>query len=114
MSDEIPQWALERAAELANKEGGEVGAASDAYTPDELACTYIGRTFARYIAQHEEPPVDPLLIEAREMAAKYYERARMPDTAGLCRNGERDDWLHVELALEGLRRGIELGKAGEA
>lgn len=60
MTDEIPQWALERAAELANKEGGEVGAASDAYTPDELACTYIGRTFARYIAQHEEAPPNEL------------------------------------------------------
>lgn len=113
MTDEIPQWALERAAELANKEGGEVGAASDAYTPDELACTYIGRTFARYIAQHEQPPVDPLLIEAREIAAKDAQ-TDFPEFANNIRDGECDDCAEIVLVLTALRRGIELGKAGAA
>jgi hypothetical protein len=114
MTDEIPYWALQRAAELANREGGEVGAARGAYTPDELAYTYIGRTFARYIAQHEEPPVDPLLIEAREIAAKFFEENGTPIASGNCRAGKMDSMPLVRLTAEALRRGIELGKAGAA
>jgi len=114
MSDEIPQWALERAAELANKEGGEVGAASDAYTPDGVACTYIGRTFARYIAQHEELPVDPLLSEAREIVARHADSLGFDEDAKSTRAGDIDSLESVQFTLTGLRRGIELGKAGAA
>ena len=76
MTDEIPQWALERAAELANKEMGE-----DYLSPTSIAGTYVGTALARYIAQHEEPPVDPVLKDAREIAAKHYERLQCFDQA---------------------------------
>lgn len=51
MSDDIPHWAKERAWELTN------------------SCGPI-TALARYIAKHEEPPVDPDLIKAREICAR--------------------------------------------
>jgi len=110
MTDEIPQWALERAAQLANKEAGVTGGFTAAYMTE----ADLGRAFARYIAQHEQPPVDPLLIEAREIAAKYYDGVCRYNTAEACRNGKWDGAPSVQLALAALRRGIELGKAGAA
>lgn len=114
MTDEIPQWALERAARIFSAAIGQSCAASDAYTPDELACTYIGRTFARYIAQHEEPPVDPLLIEAREIVARHEDSLGFDEDAKSTRAGDIDSLESVQFTLTGLRRGIELGKAGAA
>ena len=76
MTDDIPQWALERAAELANKEAGDA-----CFTAAYMAGLYLGEAFARYIAQHEEPPVDPVLKDAREIAAKHYERLQCFDQA---------------------------------
>lgn len=109
MTDEIPQWALERAAELANKEMGE-----DYLSPTSIAGTYVGTALARYIAQHEEPPVDPLLIEAREIVAKFYEGNGGPISSENFRAGKLDTTPLARVTLEGLRRGIELGKAGAA
>lgn len=106
MTDEIPQWALERAAELANKEAGEAR-----FTVDYVADLYMGLAFARYIAQHEE---DPLLIEARELAVNYYDAGGNHSAADKCRSGEWDHTAAVQWRIEGLRRGIELGKAGAA
>lgn len=109
MTDEIPQWALERAAELANKEMGE-----DYLSPTSIAGTYVGTALARYIAQHEEPPVGPMLIEARELAAKHYEQVGSYILADATRSGERDSLGLIKVIAEALRRGIELGKAGAA
>lgn len=76
MTDEIPQWAIERAAELAC----EV-ATKPIYNADKVVNLHLDQAFASYIAKHEEPPVDPLLIEAREIAAKHYERLQCFDQA---------------------------------
>ncbi len=89
---DIPEWAMERAFALAN--------ADVVPTTDLSTWTAAITAFAAYIAAHEEPPVDPLLIEAREILRHYgYERT------GTAEEG---------LALAGIRRGIELAKAGEA
>lgn len=109
MTDEIPQWAIERAAELAC----EV-ATKPIYNADKVVNLHLDQAFASYIAKHEEPPVDPLLIEAREIAAKHYDGVCRYNTAEACRNGKWDGAPSVQLALAALRRGIELGKAGAA
>lgn len=110
MSQDIPQWAKERACELVNaKTAGMMD-----YTPSAVA----GHNpsifaFAAYIATHEEPPVDPLLVEAREIVAttKGYDVV-----ADEVRSGDYDPCL-VAACLTALRRGIELGRptnTGEA
>ena len=109
MTDEIPQWALERATELVNKEKG------DAYfTATYVAISYTGQALARYIAQHEEKPIDPLLIEAREIVAEYFATDGSPITAAKYSSGAWDSLPAVLVTVEALRRGIELGKAGAA
>lgn len=53
---EIPQWADGRAFDLFNAEldlSGSEGSSQDIYK----------RAFARYISEHEEPPVDPVLVK---------------------------------------------------
>lgn len=90
---DIPQWALDRVYEL-------TGFGSS------------WKAFARYIAQHEQPPVDPLLLEAREIAAEVYERQSLPEFAGRLRDGFNDDDEATLSALAGLRRGIEIGREG--
>lgn len=113
MTDEIPQWALK----LAVKKCGLAWV--EEHAPD-LAKMGVGKwetpieCFARYIAQHEEPPVDPLLIEARELAAKHYEQVGSYILADATRSGERDSLGLIKVIAEALRRGIELGKAGAA
>lgn len=89
-----PKWALERVFEL--------------YRSTPLS---MENTFARYIAEHEEAPVDPLLIEAREIVAKGWGEGAGAVLADECRQGLQDNDSEVRMALAGLRRGIEIGKA---
>jgi hypothetical protein len=51
---DIPQWAKERAIELADAEDWEKVPA-------------LATAFARYIAEHEDPPVDPLVAALSPM-----------------------------------------------
>lgn len=82
MTDEIPDWAIDRAVVLA---GGVAGMSTDAL-----------HAFAHYIAEHEEPPVDPLSEEAIKLVRNF--------EAGLFDS-------NVPLALAALRRGMEIGKS---
>lgn len=64
----VPEWAIARACDLLNQE--EV---KGTLLPARWAASADGSrrpvlAFARYIAEHEDEPVDPLLIEAREIA----------------------------------------------
>ena len=62
---------------------------------------------ARLIQRHHpELLVDPDLLEAREIAAKYWGRA---DAAEEYRAGKWDDASHVVVALAAIKRGRELG-----
>jgi hypothetical protein len=71
MSGNIPEWVGNRLAELADAEAEEMGLKGKCHWPATQA-NPLGRAFARYIAEHEEPPVDPDLELARECAAKAY------------------------------------------
>jgi hypothetical protein len=83
MTEDVPQWALDRVAALC------------LVTRDQIAAFPWLRIFARYIAEHEEPPVDPLETLAKELADVW---RKGPPAKG------------EVLALAALRRGIELGK----
>lgn len=106
--ESVPEWAKVEAVKRLNEAaaGGHYKLPRDENSHSVLVA-------ARLIAVHEEPPVDPLLIEARDIAASDYE-ARHPSAsqwAGFCRDGWYDHDPEVVIALVALRRGIEL--AGE-
>lgn len=75
--DEIAEWAIDRANAL-----------RDAESSDSMR-----NAFARYIMQHEEAPVDPLVLEAERLAQEY-----------------ADEFNQIIIIHEVLKRGIELGK----
>ena len=102
MSDLPPDWAIEKVKQLHRKEGG--------------ATVPMAHAFARYIAEHEEPPVDPLLVEARNICASRWDDKFLPiakDIAEDFRLGRHDDDEGVEMVLRALRRGIEIGKGDQ-
>ena len=71
------------------------------------------RTLARYIEGHEEKPVDPLVLAAREVCAVYYEGRGADEIAQKYRDGYYDSSdLPYSIALLGIKRGIEIGKNG--
>jgi len=105
---EIPEWALDEALR-------RCGVAPDQKPlSDWRDATYATavRLFALHIAAHEEPPVDPLLVEAREIVADW-NRPSAPGFADETLAGEHDKAGTVVCALAALKRGIELGKGTE-
>lgn len=60
-----------------------------------------------------EEPVDPLLVEAREICAKQAEGNGAHNWAIECRAGECDTSDEVECAMIALRRGMELAPRKE-
>lgn len=99
MTEEIPQWAKERACELANAAWGR----GNRFDTDSVDFWPSIRAFARYIAQHEQPPVDPDLVKAREICARVYENSGCGIAAGNCRSGKLDDYSEVQFALSALK-----------
>lgn len=93
MTDEIPQWAKERVCELVNNEhpGWE-------YTPNEVSISPALRAFARYIAAHEEEPVDPDREEANRIARRVVRSAK----------SKHSELIAVQAALAAIKRGREL------
>lgn len=53
--------------------------------------------------------MDPLLVEAREIASNYYDNGALAD---LIQEGKQDNGPAVKAAYKALRRGIEIGKGG--
>lgn len=93
IDDETPAWAHRRVQEL--RRGSE----------------FIGDTFARYIASKEEPPVDPLVLEARTIALRHaLPGMRHGITSSRTDQGAADHTPELQAVLEALRRGIELAK----
>lgn len=108
MADDIPQWAEKRARELADAETS-IGCVGD--TPNLLAFSAFKLAFTRYIAQHEQEPVDPAIAEAIELVAALNERQGYHSTAAMIRNGTSAsprDKADVDLAAFALKRGMEL------
>ncbi|HET8729512.1 MAG TPA: hypothetical protein VFM34_00165 [Moraxellaceae bacterium] len=83
-SDTPPQWAIDRAYELVGE--------GYAYT-----------AFARYIAEHEQPPVDPDLLTAREICARVADEIGREGDAGNYRDGIYDFDEELKFALSKLR-----------
>jgi hypothetical protein len=104
MADEIPQWAALRAFNLSNLAG------AGWTTIRDMLEGYTGRAFARYIAEHEEPPVDPVLTEAREIASATCTKSGNTHEAELCLSGGWDAEPLVSTAYTALRRGMELAR----
>lgn len=104
MMSDIPEWAWKRAATLAYDDCGEASVSV-------IRDTSIGRAFAAYIMGHEQPLVDPLLLEARRIVEEKYRSRGCPSTADSVIGGRYDDDVSVKVALTALRRGIELSRA---
>lgn len=92
MSEAIPEWALKRAAIIANSYDDSVW---DAVSISRWSA---GKAFALYIAAHEDPPADPLLIEA------------MAFTEARGWNGSSPDLPMVRFAHAAIHRGMELAR----
>lgn len=105
---EIPDWAIQRANTLYDAENPKNGYVGDNFR----------RAFGRYIAAHEEPPVDPLLIEARKLFLLDHNSGvdlwdsgvMLKDGAGshLIMNGRFDLRPEIGKYMGALRRGIEI------
>lgn len=91
-----PGWALKRTYELAESDPLSLPDTTQGWA---RRCDMWRRSFARYIATHEPEPVDPLLIEAANMASNH----AVWDT--------KDDYKAAKtLALVALKRGMELAR----
>ena len=103
MADELPpDWAIARAIEL-------VAAANAVEGPMPTveavkSGKYAGYTiFAAYIAQHEQEPVDPLLLVAREICAATARMVLAPSEAHRFRDGIYDRSSALQFTLTKLR-----------
>lgn len=100
MTDNIPQWAKKRACELANEAKEMPGY----WNPEDVVgCNSPLTALARYIAKHEEPPVDPNLIKAREICARVVEGIDKHFVAAEYRKGIYDNLSEVQFALTALK-----------
>ena len=107
---DIPEWAFKRVCELTNKDGSRYEPDNFKWlTPSSARSYSIGEAFARYIAAHEEEPVDPLLIEAREIAAE-----NQPGYADGFIRGDWDGHSSMQALLRALKRGIEIAEKRHA
>lgn len=95
MSDEIPQWAFDRVDSLAWEERAIPETNGD-YSTTQHA-------FARYIMQHEEPPVDKDVLAVREILAdaSFCQGTALHDAY---MNGNRDNDPHFQDALAAYRK----------
>lgn len=115
LSEEIPQWALDRVEQ-------EAGPRPRPECIPEDETIIIAKAFARYIAQHEQPPVDPDVLEARQLIADVYGCTRNDDgkiTIGdgpprveAIKTGRGDDYWEMRVVLAALksRKHKEAGK----
>ena len=107
MNDTTPKWAFDRAERMAS----DVCLAEDAHILDR---GHWFKAFAAYIAEYEQPPVDPLMVAAREIVATT--QHNWPDSpwhlnqVARLRVGAEDKSLVVMAAYEGIKRGMELAK----
>lgn len=88
MAEVIPDWAWKRA--LAKCNNDNIEPLTLERWKEEIAFYYL----AKCISEHEEPPVDPLLTEASNIALQWY--------------SEVDP--HIDPLLAALKRGIEIGR----
>lgn len=95
-------WAIDRALELCGDAPTEMNrnAVKSGSWPNIHA-------FACYIEENEP---DPLLEDAREVCAAWFEARGDLVTAGGYREGSHDNTETIKITKAALRRGIELGR----
>lgn len=111
-NEKVPEWAIDEALKRCG------------VNPDQKPfsdwrdATYARavRLFAAHIAEHEDPPVDPLLDEARKIAgdvmASHCSSGQIYSSGSInsVRTGNEDGSVFVQAALAALKRGIELAR----
>lgn len=105
MDKDIPaDWAIERACELANANGAmwTVENAKKVKFDATTGPTTM-QAFARYIEAHEQPPVDPDLVTAREICAKVAKELAQRGVAAMYLKTELDAHPEVQFALAKLK-----------
>lgn len=104
---EVADWAIHRALKIACS----WQSLGDVKRNHEMQWAKMIIAFARYIEAHEEPPVDPLLIEAIELviADDVTRTDRQIEAIRERRAGHEK----VNLALAALKRGLALAGRGE-
>ena len=90
MSEDIPEWAFDRVDSICGDNMGGIMNRSFSSV----------KAFARYIAEHEQPPVDPDLLLAREVASRQYESETVDQ---LIRDGLGDELIGVMAALAAIK-----------
>lgn len=83
------------------------------YRAGEVDCNGLIRVALRALLDAHKPlsevaPVDPDLIEARELVAQYWVERNSPMTAVGIRSGKHDDGSNVMATLAGIKRGRAL------
>lgn len=99
-NDNTPDWAYERAAELMN----EV-AKTRSFAVENVKDLLSVKAFAKYIAEHEEPPVDRDVLVVREIFSNQKIKEGRVGYAYSYRNGLYDQSSYFQLALEAYRKG---------
>ena len=106
MTDAIPHkpitdWHRQRAAELANQVTSSGG-----WTAQDFAIMAgaLHKALLQHIADHEDPPIDPDLLAAREIVAEFY-RAGDAEFPASVLAGEADNIPMVRIALAGIKHG---------
>jgi hypothetical protein len=92
MSEDIPEWAWDRVRELVPIVG--------------IKTVYWGPVFARYITEHEQPPVDPDRAEA--IAVVLAEHVMRTDNQIEAIKSGQAGGGKIAIALAGIKRGREL------
>lgn len=112
MSALPPEWAIERAhAALMKYEDDALQSIVSLREAKQSIRVYPGiRVLAEYIAEHEEAPVDPLLIEARRLVSETVRKGASQEYFFYLFDGHYDDSEEVQSFLTALKRGIELAQ----
>jgi len=98
------RWAAQMACDEVN---AALGGMANYWKLDEVRLNENSSLYALAlrILRTETPPVDPDLIRAREIAAKYYDEIRAFTVAEHTRKGEADLCSHVQIAILALKEG---------
>ena len=106
MDKDMPaDWALERACALGNAAGSGTERWPISVIPaiKKLDVHPGMLAFARYIEAHEQPPVDPDLVTAREICARVCNDFGQTSSAKAYRDGDYDAEEELQFALAKLK-----------
>lgn len=104
MSEKIPAWAVERAIQ-------EIGPRAEPWNIPHEEVSKGVHAFARYIAAHEQPPVDPDVLAVRDIIATYIEELRGDAWQSMrMRDGRYDGEIEFAAVLVAYRKHKEAGE----